>query len=140
MEIICRTLNELPRIAGEVFDFGKDKKIWLLKGDLGAGKTTFINKVTQYMGIKDLVSSPSYALVNEYLTIEDQKVFHLDLFRLKSAFEALDIGIEEYLDSGNYCFIEWPEVIESMITDDYLDINILNAEKEIRIFNIQKYE
>jgi tRNA threonylcarbamoyladenosine biosynthesis protein TsaE len=140
LKIICRTLNELPAIAGEVYNFGKDKNIWLLKGDLGAGKTTFINEVTNYMGVRDHVSSPSYALVNEYLITEDQKVFHLDLFRLKSVYEAHDIGIEEYLDSGNYCFIEWPEVIGSMITDNYLDINIQNPEKEIRIFNIQKYE
>lgn len=140
MEIICRTLNELPGIAGKIFDFGKDKKIWLLQGDLGAGKTTFINEVTLYMGLKDQVSSPSYALVNEYLTKDDQKVFHLDLFRLRTMNEALDIGIDEYLDSGNYCFIEWPEVIGSLIDDDYLEINILNPKKEIRIFNIQKYE
>lgn len=86
--------------------------ILLLKGNLGAGKTTFTQYLLKEMGCPDPVSSPTYAIVNEY-EIPDGKVFHFDLYRLNSAEEVFNIGMEEYLDSANFCIIEWPEVYEA---------------------------
>ena len=88
--------------------------ILLLKGNLGAGKTTFTQFLLKEMGCKDVVSSPTYAIVNEYDT-KKGKVFHFDLYRLNSSEEVYDIGMEEYLDSGNFCIIEWPEIYEPEI-------------------------
>lgn len=91
-------------------------KILLLKGNLGAGKTTFTQILLKNLGSNDEVNSPTYSIVNEY-EIPGGKVFHFDLYRLKNIEEAYDIGIDEYLDSGNLCIIEWPEIYESELAE-----------------------
>jgi tRNA threonylcarbamoyladenosine biosynthesis protein TsaE len=101
----------------------------LLKGNLGAGKTTFTQFLLKEMGCTDEVSSPTYAIVNEYDT-KKGKVFHFDLYRLNSAEEVFDIGMEEYLDSGNFCIIEWPEIYEEEIAQiPHHTIEISHLEK-----------
>jgi tRNA threonylcarbamoyladenosine biosynthesis protein TsaE len=103
--------------------------ILLLKGNLGAGKTTFTQFLLKEMGCTDEVSSPTYAIVNEYDT-KKGKVFHFDLYRLNSAEEVFDIGMEEYLDSGNFCIIEWPEIYEEEIAQiPHHTIEISHLEK-----------
>ena len=111
-----------------------------MKGDLGAGKTTFIQEVAKQMNVLDNISSPSYALINEYLAPAGEKIYHFDLFRIKTISEVLDLGFDEYIDSGSLCFIEWPEIAESLLPERYLEISILNPEKELRVFNINKHE
>jgi len=130
----------LPEVTGKIISYGKDYAIWILKGDLGAGKTTFIKEVARQMGIVDAISSPSYALINEYLTRQNDRIYHFDLFRINTVSEVLDIGMDEYLDSGKYCFIEWPEMAASLLPSRYLEIQILNPENELREFNIYKHE
>jgi tRNA threonylcarbamoyladenosine biosynthesis protein TsaE len=93
------------------------QKIIVFEGEMGAGKTTLIKEICHLMGVKNLVNSPTYSIVNEYVGAE--KIYHFDLFRLKNTREALDFGIEEYLDSGYYCFVEWFEPIKPLITDTY---------------------
>jgi tRNA threonylcarbamoyladenosine biosynthesis protein TsaE len=140
LKIYCQTINELPDVTKSVLGYGKDFNVWVLKGDLGAGKTTFIQEVAKQMGIKEHISSPSYALINEYLSPSAQKVYHFDLFRINTIAEVLDIGIDEYLESGSFCFIEWPEIAESLLPSRYLEVQIQNPENELRVINIQKHE
>ncbi|MFM6949376.1 MAG: tRNA (adenosine(37)-N6)-threonylcarbamoyltransferase complex ATPase subunit type 1 TsaE [Aquirufa sp.] len=88
--------------------------IWLFRGQMGAGKTTLIKEICQQLGVNHHVQSPTFSLVNEYLTKHGETIYHFDLYRLKNVQEALEIGIEEYLDSGNICLIEWPEQAEEL--------------------------
>ena len=140
MEIYCQTIQELPEVSKKIISYGKEYTVWVLKGDLGAGKTTFIQEVAKQMNVLDNISSPSYALINEYLTPDGGTIYHFDLFRIKTISEVLDLGFDEYLESGFLCFIEWPEIAESLLPEKYLEISILNPEKELRIFNIKKHE
>lgn len=110
-------------ILNSVFEFAKGRNIWLFTGDLGAGKTTMIQEILHYLGSEDKVTSPTFSLVNEY-TIPEGKVYHMDLYRLNDPVEALNIGLLEYIDSGSYCFIEWPEIATTLFDDDSLKINI----------------
>ena len=139
MEIYCQTIQELPEVTKKIISYGTEYSIWVLKGDLGAGKTTFIQEVARQMNVMDNISSPSYALINEYLSHQQEKIYHFDLFRVKNISEVLDLGFDEYLETGLRCFIEWPEIAEPLLPERYLDISIFNPEKEIRVFNIKKH-
>jgi len=99
-------------------------RIVLLEGDLGAGKTTLVKQMIRHMGSEDKGSSPSFSIINEYRTVSGDPVYHMDLYRIEDQEEALNIGIEEYLYSGCYCFIEWPGVIDGMIDGPYHHILI----------------
>lgn len=119
---------ELPAAVGEIFGYAKSRRKFALSGDLGAGKTTFTQYFCKKMGVKDRVSSPTYALVNEYAFKDEEGVeqpfYHIDLYRVKDMQEALDIGIEDYLFDENYCFIEWPDVVEPLLPEDVVRIKI----------------
>jgi tRNA threonylcarbamoyladenosine biosynthesis protein TsaE len=140
LKFICHKIEDLPIIAQEIFNYGKEFSIWLLKGEMGSGKTTFVIALTRILGTSDHVSSPSYSIVNEYISANGEKLFHFDFFRVKDIYEILDIGFEEYIDSGNLCLIEWPELIENFLPEKYLIIQINNPDKESRIFNVTKHE
>src|SRR5690606_9036825 len=109
MKMEIHSLEQLDFLVRKLIPEVKHK-IVVFEGDLGAGKTTFIKSLVKELGSKDEVSSPTFSIVNEY-SIPNVKVFHFDLYRVKSEDEALDFGVEEYLDSGSFCFIEWPEII-----------------------------
>jgi tRNA threonylcarbamoyladenosine biosynthesis protein TsaE len=100
------------------------KKIILFNGEMGAGKTTFIKQLCKSMGVQDTISSPTFSLVNEYHTADNQTIYHFDFYRLNRESEALDMGVEDYLFSGNWCFIEWSEKISSLIPDEHTVITI----------------
>jgi len=91
-----------------------EPRVWLFRGQMGAGKTTLSKELIKQLGVVESVQSPTFSLVNEYQSVEGQCIYHFDLYRLKNVQEALAIGIEEYLDSGNYCIIEWPEQAEDL--------------------------
>ncbi len=101
---IC-DLEELEAAANEVIKFAGELKFWILEGDMGAGKTTFIKEVCKNLGVADNVTSPTYSIINEYETQGGDAIYHFDFYRIKEESEALDIGVEEYFDSGNYCFV-----------------------------------
>ena len=126
-------------VTKKIISYGKEYTVWVLKGDLGAGKTTFIQEVARQMNVLDNISSPSYALINEYLNQNRDTIYHFDLFRVKTISEVLDLGFDEYLDSGSRCFIEWPEIAEPLLPDKYLEVTIQNPEEELRVFNINKH-
>ena len=109
--------------AAELLAFAGQERVFLFEAPMGAGKTTFIKVLCTRLGVQDTMSSPTYAVVNEYATGDHQRVYHFDLYRLKSTAELLDIGFEEYLESGNYLFIEWPELAMPLI-GSYVKVNI----------------
>ena len=109
--------------AIKLIEFAKDQRVFLFDAPMGLGKTTFIKSICNYMGVIDTMSSPTYSIVNEYHTESKLKVFHFDLYRLKSVEELFELGFDEYLSSGNYLFIEWPKLAESFL-NSYLRIII----------------
>ncbi|MDR2083834.1 MAG: tRNA (adenosine(37)-N6)-threonylcarbamoyltransferase complex ATPase subunit type 1 TsaE [Bacteroidales bacterium] len=124
MTLISNGLDDLESIAGKILTTYKDKRVFALTGAMGAGKTTLTKVLCEQLGVIDVVNSPTFAIVNEYLTASGDSVFHFDCYRLKNLAEFLDIGGEDYLYSGNYCFIEWPQIIEKHLPEGYVDINI----------------
>ncbi|MEQ8714036.1 MAG: tRNA (adenosine(37)-N6)-threonylcarbamoyltransferase complex ATPase subunit type 1 TsaE [Cyclobacteriaceae bacterium] len=117
-------LAQINGAARYIIENAGNHKVWLLDGEMGAGKTTLVKAIGSLMGIKDEISSPTYSLVNEYADENEKQYFHFDFYRIKDEEEAYDIGTDEYLYSGALCFIEWAEKIPSLIPDKYLEINI----------------
>ncbi len=128
MEFQIHSIEELNSVAKEIIS-NFQHKIILFEGEMGTGKTTLIKEIILQMGSKDEVSSPTFSIVNEYETPMG-KVFHFDLYRIKSEEEAMDFGVEEYLDSGNYCFIEWPDKIENLISGAHHTVKIIVQENQ----------
>ncbi len=124
MDSLIVTKTSLESSAREVFEKYKNIKVWCFFGDLGAGKTAFIQQIVTNIGVEGLVKSPSFSIVNEYKLQEGSPIYHFDLYRVKDAEELFDIGIEEYLTSGCYCFIEWPEKVLSLLNDCYLKVEV----------------
>ncbi len=113
MELIY-SLTEINYISKKISK-QLNNQIVLFKGPMGSGKTTLIKSICKYLNFNDNISSPTFSLVNTYENSRNNIIYHFDLFRIKNLEEALDIGIEEYLDSGNKCFIEWPEIINELL-------------------------
>lgn len=128
MNFTANNLDDLIPIAQELL-LNIKHKIVLFEGELGAGKTSFIKVLVKEMGSFDEVSSPTFSLVNEY-ELPNGKVFHFDLYRIKTEEEALDFGMDEYLDSGHFCFIEWPDTITDLLPEDFHTIKISVEEKK----------
>ncbi len=119
------TLADLPVLAKEMIAELQDApRVWLFRGQMGAGKTTLSKALLKQLGVEQNVQSPTFSLVNEYQTSSGEIVYHFDLYRLKNIQEALAIGIEEYLDSGHYCFIEWPEQAEELWDFPHVNVEI----------------
>ena len=118
------SLSELPSIAQQIIKFAGDTHIWLFEGPMAAGKTTLIKEICKQLGVTGSVASPTYSLVNEYITNDFKTIYHFDFYRLKSETEALDYGIEEYFDSGNICLCEWPSKIANLWPNQYLMLNL----------------
>lgn len=106
--------KDLPTIAIQLLE-NISSKIWLFYGDMGSGKTTLIKQIIKQLGVDDVVSSPTFSLVNEYSSRKGETLYHFDFYRIKNSIEALDIGIDDYFYADNYCFIEWPEKIENLL-------------------------
>lgn len=113
----------LPALARTILRYAGDRRVFLLTGDLGAGKTTLTQALCAELGVTEPATSPTYAIVNEYAS-PTGPVYHLDLYRLDDLDEAREIGVETYLDSGNYCFIEWPELIDPLLPQNFVEIKL----------------
>ena len=122
MKIIF-SLDQLEEVAKQILDQNPNKVI-LFHGEMGVGKTTLIKQLCKTLGVTDATSSPTFSLVNEYQTINNQIVYHFDFYRLNKEEEALDMGADDYLYSGNWCFIEWAEKIPNLIPDAHSVITI----------------
>lgn len=117
-------LGELEAAAREfIRKMGKDK-IWLFYGEMGAGKTTFIAEICRQLGAKDDFGSPTFSLVNEYTDSEGEPIYHFDLYRIDSPAEAMDMGAEEYFNSGSLCFVEWPDRLGALVPEDAVEVFI----------------
>ena len=125
---ITYQLNELDTVARQVLAEGRERAVWLFEGDMGAGKTTLIKAICRVLGVVSTVQSPTFSIVNEYTTHEGHPVYHFDCYRLRNEAEALDIGVEEYFDSGNYCFVEWPERITNLWPATYYRVRLVANE------------
>jgi len=123
-----KELPELASISDALLEIGRETPIWLFIGHMGAGKTTLIKSLCNRLNVTTAVHSPTFTLVNEYITSDKKIIYHFDFYRIKDETEALDIGIEEYFDSGNFCFVEWPENIEGLWPLQYLLLE-LNLEE-----------
>jgi tRNA threonylcarbamoyladenosine biosynthesis protein TsaE len=135
-----KSLEDLPQIATKISDFAGENKIWLLEGEMGAGKTTLSHAICDSLGISSHFSSPTYSIVNEYITNTQKTIYHFDFYRIRTLEEAYDMGAEEYFYSGNLCLIEWPSKIESLIPEKFLKIDIRLAESDHRIIELTNYE
>jgi tRNA threonylcarbamoyladenosine biosynthesis protein TsaE len=122
---LCNSLNDLKEVAIAIISQHESSRIFAFYGEMGAGKTTLIQRLCDYLGVTDVVSSPTFALINEYLTQEMESIYHFDFYRMEKLEEVYDIGYEDYFYSGNYCFIEWPGKIESLLPVETIPIRII---------------
>lgn len=120
---IVFSLDQIKEVAEQILA-QNPKKIILFNGEMGVGKTTLIKQLCKSLGVQDATSSPTFSLVNEYYTSNNQIVYHFDFYRLNKETEALDMGVDDYLYSGNWCFIEWSEKIASLLPEETSTINI----------------
>ena len=117
------SLSELSSVAFELLRLS-DNRIFVFYGEVGAGKTTFIKHLCHHLNVVEPVSSPTFSIINEYMTSGKTKIFHFDLYRLNNIEEAIGLGVETYLNTENYCFIEWPDLIESLLPENYSILSI----------------
>lgn len=129
------SLNDLPQAAATIIETTGASKVLLFFAEMGSGKTTLIKEICKQLGSNDNFSSPTYSIVNEYSTPTAGKLYHIDLYRVKDIDEAMALGLEDYLYSGNYCFIEWPELAEPLLPDNCVKITI-EREEDIRKITI----
>jgi len=130
--ITLRKPIEAETVAQLILESHAERRVFALHGDLGAGKTTLIKAFCSILGVADRTSSPSFAIVNEYRTADGSPLYHFDLYRLKVPEELEGIGFDEYLDSGAYCFIEWPEIASGHLEVDVLHVSIHVAPNGVR--------
>ncbi|WP_291286271.1 tRNA (adenosine(37)-N6)-threonylcarbamoyltransferase complex ATPase subunit type 1 TsaE [Flavobacterium sp.] len=120
---IVFSLDQIKEVAEQILA-SNPKKIILFNGEMGVGKTTLIKQLCKSLGVQDATSSPTFSLVNEYYTTSNQIVYHFDFYRLNKETEALDMGVDDYLYSGNWCFIEWSEKIANLLPEETSTISI----------------
>jgi len=133
-------LEDLNRVATEIVSFANQYKVWTLEGEMGAGKTTITKALGEVFGIVDTVNSPTFSIVNEYRDEQHQVYYHFDFYRIKNEAEAQDIGVDEYFYSGDYCFIEWPSLIPSLLPDSHLRLEIEILDENKRRINCTKHD
>ena len=135
-EIIINSLQDLDRAAGEFLEEIGDNKIIALYAPMGAGKTTFTTALCKRLGVvEDAVSSPTFAIVNEYRTSSGEPMYHFDFYRITKLQEAVDIGFFDYIDSGDLCIMEWPENIEDILSEETLRVSIKVLPDESRVIS-----
>lgn len=124
MRFIINSLEELPEVAGKLLEAFPEERFYAFFGAMGVGKTTLIKELCRQLGVEQTVCSPTFAIVNEYLSGAGEPVYHFDFYRLKQLAEAYDIGYEDYFYSGYYCFTEWTEKIEALLPEHYLRLTL----------------
>ena len=129
MEIRISNIDHIQEAARQFIENIGDHRVFAFYGKMGAGKTTFIKAVCEELGVEDVITSPTFAIVNEYSTDSsllspDSSIFHFDFYRIKKLEEVYDMGFEDYFYSGSLCFIEWPELIEEVLPEDAVKVNI----------------
>ncbi len=130
------SLSDLTRVAEAIIEKLGERRVVLLRGSMGAGKTTLVSRIAKCLGAEDTVTSPTFALVNQYEGAQ-MRIYHFDFYRIDRIEEVFDLGYEEYFYSGDLCLVEWPEKIEELIPDSVMEVRITVGEGEERIFEIE---
>lgn len=136
MMILIKDKRSLQAAAKKFLENTVGMRIFAFYGSMGAGKTTFIKAVCEALGSADIVTSPTFTLINEYISAKGEPIYHIDFYRIKKQDEVFDFGIEEYLSSGSYCFIEWPELAEEILPPETVKVRITVGKDEERIVEI----
>lgn len=136
--IQINSVQELPQAAEAFLKHFPEERLFAFYGKMGAGKTTLIKALCRALGSTDPITSPTFALVNEYSTAQNERIFHFDFYRIKNIEEALDIGFDDYIYSGKYCFMEWPENIEALLPDQVVAVNIEVLDTDARKITTNK--
>lgn len=131
-EVTIKNLADIDRAAEEFLQKIGENKLIAFYAPMGSGKTTFTTAICRVLGVGDAVCSPTFTIINEYLTAEGESVFHFDFYRLTKPSEAMDIGLYDYLDSGCLCLMEWPENVEELLPDETLKVTIRVNEDQSR--------
>lgn len=138
LRIEINNLNHIHEAARTFIDHIGNDTIFAFYGNMGAGKTTFIKAVCEELGVEDVINSPTFAIVNEYLAGNGNTIYHFDCYRINKIVEALDMGCQDYFDSGNLCFIEWPENIAEILPEEAVAVHINVQDNDSRIIEIEK--
>jgi tRNA threonylcarbamoyladenosine biosynthesis protein TsaE len=131
-----KSLETIHETAQDFIEQLANRKVFAFNGNMGAGKTTFIKAICEMLGVSQTVNSPTFSIVNEYETENGRIIYHFDCYRIDKLQEAIEIGVEEYLYSGNLCFIEWAENIASLLPDDLINVEIDEQDDGTRIVRI----
>ncbi len=132
MEIKIQSIDTIREAAREFIEKMGDRKVFAFYGKMGAGKTTFVKAICEELGVNDVITSPTFAIVNEY-EAHDASIYHFDFYRIKKIEEVYDMGYEDYFYSGGLCFIEWPELIEDLLPEDAVKVTISVNDNDERI-------
>lgn len=136
MKLIVTLEQELPKIAAQLIEaFGKQRVV-LFYGEMGVGKTTLIKQLCKQLGVDEETTSPTFSIVNEYLSNEGNSIYHFDFYRIEEEAEVFDLGYEDYFYGGNYCFIEWPEKIPNLLPEDTVTLKIELGEGNERLIEV----
>lgn len=136
MEITLKSIDKIDEAAREFIEGMGDNTIFAFYGKMGAGKTTFIKAICEALGVQDVINSPTFAIVNEYMAGNGEPIYHFDFYRIKKEQEVLDIGYEDYIYSDCLCFMEWPELIEDLLPEDAVKVTIEEQEDGSRIIRM----
>ncbi|MDI3505847.1 MAG: tRNA threonylcarbamoyladenosine biosynthesis protein TsaE [Bacteroidota bacterium] len=138
MYIEINDLSEIHQAARQFLAEIDNQNVFAFYGDMGAGKTTFIKAVCEELGVQEPITSPTFAIINEYRDKKGKSIYHFDFYRIKKLEEVFDFGYEDYFYSGNLCFIEWPELVESLLPENVVRLSLRQTENGARILeNIQ---
>ena len=129
--------EQLKEVAEALIEALNGRTVVALRGEMGAGKTTLVRAVAEYLGVEDQVTSPTFALVNQYEGANGERLFHFDFYRIDDEREAFDLGYEEYFYSGDLCLVEWPEKIERLMPEEVVEVRITVESPTERTFEIQ---
>lgn len=132
-ELTVDSIDYIPVAAEKILNKHPDSKVFGFYGDLGTGKTTLIKSICEKIGVRDIINSPTFSLINEYHYNNNEEIFHFDFYRINNLKEALDLGIEEYFFSGSYCFIEWPDLIENFLPEGFVRVTITSTGENSRL-------
>ena len=136
MKLTIHSIEDITPAAQEFIAAMGDNTVFAFYGKMGAGKTTFIKAVCQALGVTDVINSPTFAIVNEYLDGQGSPIYHFDFYRIKRLQEVLDIVYEDYIYSGCVCFMEWPELIEDLLPADAVRVTITQQEDGTRVIEM----
>ena len=131
--IVIKDIDHIREAAREFVEHIGDHRVFAFYGKMGAGKTTFVKAICEELGVEDVITSPTFAIINEYGRLGGASIFHFDFYRIKKLEEVYDMGYEDYFYSGALCFIEWPELIEEILPDDAVRVSISEQEDSSRL-------